>query len=689
MKYLDLFAGIGGFSLGLTKAGHESVGFCEVDTHAVKSYKAIHKPTEDEVFYPDVTAITASQAEELKGKVDIITAGFPCFSSGTLITTKDGLKRIEEIQKGDLVLTHKNRFKPVVVPMTKHKKGIYHLKVQGSPLTKVTEEHPYYVRKMSKVWDTEQEDYTMIGSKPKWVKAKNLQPDEHYVGFAQNMESKNRLNLTSDDAYLLGMFLAEPNQKANMLLHIISKFGKDNHNPELLAAVLDLPNDLLYQVIDGFLNSKNTLNFDNGLHTVTSKNREFIYTFGQAIQKLYKTAYTIEIADDGTYSISFSKLLDKNKAPVYLDGMVWYPVLSLEYDDTFENTVYNFEVADDNSYVANNIAVHNCQSFSVGGKQLGMLDDRGVLFKEVVRLTDIIKPKYFILENVIGLLSNISTMDKESGIYELAASVKLFEQSGLSKLTLKSHDIFIQNLSFYAENYVGESEVIDAFIAKPFVQSKLKKGVGNFSVRTFNVIIHEFSKIGYDIEWRVFNSTDFGVAQNRKRVYIVGYRRGVSSRKILHTIGETEEITDFRRKETVSKWENEHIDVIPVSNPVFTTRNANGRIFKEPFENMFTITKTGTHGYLLVSKDPFEHGVQGEYSDKLHKMFDLSEYNQSEGLYYTIRKYTPLEAWRTMGYEDEHYLSASEVTSEAELYKQAGNSITPQIVYNIGRLLEE
>ncbi|WP_150534384.1 DNA cytosine methyltransferase, partial [Streptococcus pneumoniae] len=42
MKFLDLFAGIGGFRLGMESAGHECIGFCEIDKFARASYKAIH-----------------------------------------------------------------------------------------------------------------------------------------------------------------------------------------------------------------------------------------------------------------------------------------------------------------------------------------------------------------------------------------------------------------------------------------------------------------------------------------------------------------------------------------------------------------------------------------------------------------------------------------------------------------------
>lgn len=48
MKFLDLFAGIGGFRFGLEQARHGCVGFCEIDKFARVSYKAIHN-TEGEM----------------------------------------------------------------------------------------------------------------------------------------------------------------------------------------------------------------------------------------------------------------------------------------------------------------------------------------------------------------------------------------------------------------------------------------------------------------------------------------------------------------------------------------------------------------------------------------------------------------------------------------------------------------
>lgn len=76
MKFLDLFAGIGGFRLGMEQAGHECVGFCEIDKFARKSYKAIFD-TENEVEMHDITTVTDEFIRRI-GSVDVICGGFPC-----------------------------------------------------------------------------------------------------------------------------------------------------------------------------------------------------------------------------------------------------------------------------------------------------------------------------------------------------------------------------------------------------------------------------------------------------------------------------------------------------------------------------------------------------------------------------------------------------------------------------------
>lgn len=76
MKFIDLFAGIGGFRLGMEQAGHKCVAFCEIDKFARASYKAIHD-TKGEVEFHDITKVTDREIKAI-GRVDVICGGFPC-----------------------------------------------------------------------------------------------------------------------------------------------------------------------------------------------------------------------------------------------------------------------------------------------------------------------------------------------------------------------------------------------------------------------------------------------------------------------------------------------------------------------------------------------------------------------------------------------------------------------------------
>lgn len=76
LTFLDLFSGVGGFRLGMEKAGHRCLGFCEIDSYARKSYKSIHT-TKNEVEMHDITTITDDFIRGI-GRVDVLCGGFPC-----------------------------------------------------------------------------------------------------------------------------------------------------------------------------------------------------------------------------------------------------------------------------------------------------------------------------------------------------------------------------------------------------------------------------------------------------------------------------------------------------------------------------------------------------------------------------------------------------------------------------------
>ena len=80
IRYFDMFAGIGGFRAGLTRAGgFQCVGHCEIDKYADASYRAIHNPGKEELYYPDARTIDPDTMPDF----DLLCGGFPCQAFST------------------------------------------------------------------------------------------------------------------------------------------------------------------------------------------------------------------------------------------------------------------------------------------------------------------------------------------------------------------------------------------------------------------------------------------------------------------------------------------------------------------------------------------------------------------------------------------------------------------------------
>jgi len=292
-----------------------------------------------------------------------------------------------------------------------------------------------------------------------------------------------------------------------------------------------------------------------------------------------------------------------------------------------------------------------CQAFSVAGKRGGFEDTRGTLFFEIARIARILKPRYLLLENVKGLL-----------------------------------------------NHSGGA--------------------------TFATILNTLGELGYWVEWQILNSKDFGVPQNRERVFIVGHFGGEPGRKvfpitrtsgqaikqvrnIVDTVGgdglepKIMQLVGDRDKPSLSI--KDHAFTIPanpmsdrgqmVVQPVLTPdreeKRQNGRRFKEPGEPMFTLTAQDRHGVLvkpshIPGPDDINNTVRAGGRGLL-----TAKHNHDiihDGV--RIRRLTPLECFRLQGFPDEFFHRAKAAgVSDSQLYKQAGNAVTVNVVYEIAKRL--
>ena len=138
---------------------------------------------------------------------------------------------------------------------------------------------------------------------------------------------------------------------------------------------------------------------------------------------------------------------------------------------------------------------------------------------------------------------------------------------------------------------------------------------------TFETILNTLDEFGYDAEWQVLNSKNFGVPQNRERVFIIGHLRGTSGRTVfpvggayqsidieyvgnthpggIGMSGEVYGLNGVSPTLSASDYKDPKKFVQPILTPDRIKKRQNGRRFKEDGEPMFTLTAQDRHGIAI------------------------------------------------------------------------------------------
>lgn len=651
--------------------------------------------------------ISLSNKVKLKDEIDLFTYSFPCFVAGTKVLTYDGFKNIEDITDNDYVLTHKNRYKKVVKPMVNLANHIYKISTMCSDDLYATEEHPFYVRKRYKKWNNDKRCYDREFENPMWIKTKDLTRD-FYVGVAINKESKlpnwngvtfkwkdgrkdrvsNILKTKMNDKdfwWIIGRYIGdgwirhqggiiiccdkpETNEITNKLdvlhfnynivserainkIHIplkelgkyVEQFGRGAKNKRLTQDIFNLPISLLKGFLDGYMSADGC--FTQGLNKASSISNELIYGIGQCVAKIYNRPFSIYktnrsnkcviegrvVNQQDSYTITWKNTTNKQDKAFYEDGYIWCPINDVKKQH-YDGFVYNMEVEDDNSYVVQNIIVHNCTDISVAGKQEGLSKGSGTrsgLLWECEQFIVNNKPKVLVMENVKNL-------------------------------------------------------------------------VGSKFINEFNSWLGVLGELGYKSYWKVLNAKEYGVAQNRERVFCVSIRNDIDCEYIFNT--PTYQIccikdileSNVDKKYYLSDSIQNRFVFKPIGDNIVGTTDPNKSIgqrdlvynpnkimgclvatdYKQPkqiLEVINPLKDRTTYGWHFEQQVYGAEGIArtvkaGGGSGNIPKIVcDTSNLK--------IRKLTPRECWRLMGFSDEDFDKVKDYISDTQLYKQAGNSI--------------
>jgi DNA-methyltransferase (dcm) len=196
--------------------------------------------------------------------------------------------------------------------------------------------------------------------------------------------------------------------------------------------------------------------------------------------------------------------------------------------------------------------------------------------------------------------------------------------------------------------------------------------------KTFQTILGVFSDLGYDIQWQVLNSKNFGVPQNRERVFIVGYLGGEGRRQVFPITRDDEENTkrfsEGYNSSTLTTRVGSTAKQQPLVRAILTPDRAekrqNGRRVKENGEPSFTLTGQDIHGVVLSPSLTTElaHSTGRDFTPNIAKALF------KEGC--QIRRLTPTECERLQGFPD----GWTEGVSDSQRYKCLGNAVTTNVI---------
>lgn len=248
---------------------------------------------------------------------------------------------------------------------------------------------------------------------------------------------------------------------------------------------------------------------------------------------------------------------------------------------------------------------------------------------------------------------------------------------------------------------------------KPSVSiiENVKNLTGKKFKNEFKTVLNDLEDAGYNSYWKVLNAKDYGVPQNRERVYIISIRKDLDNKKFKfpEPFSSTIRLKDILEKEVDEKF------YIPKDRVDRFVTNSNSKKCL-----MYDVSQSKREGKsreyndyspTLTSRDYKDPRIVNENALKQVAQIYPNSGNPQAGRIYDangispamdtcqggnrmpkvfedrelrIRKLTPKECFRLMGFSDENFDAAQKVgISNSQLYKQAGNSIVVDVLYYI------
>lgn len=531
LRYVSLCSGYGAECIAFKRLRRDNPGFefecvawSEIEPNAIKAHDAIHP----EYAGRNLGDMTTADYSCIEQPIDVLFYSTPCFTAGTHVHTLRGYVPIEEVTTADYVLTHTNNYQKVLAVGNRNSAPL--LRVRGMCINDIlcTPNHPFFARKRYKTWNKDRHTYDRMFDEAEWIPAELLSRD-YYIGYAINNKAelpnwngvvvtrwnkpKNTLSdkfTTKSFWYLMGRYVGDGWQRnsshskgiviccsvrneselikaikdagfsaskvvdktvtkyfiySKELLEFVKRYGKYAYGKMVDEDTISLPPDLLGSFLDGVSDSDGCWNETEKCWQLTTVSETLAYGIQQCVAKVYKRPCSITYCKrPEKHTICGRKV---NQRDTYM--LRWH-IDNRKQDKAFyENGIIWFPISgickEERAATVYNMEVETDNSYTANGA-------------------------------IVHNCQSVSTAGKQAGMK-------------------KGDDNAASALIWHTERAIRELH------PRICILENVRGMVNRRNRPDFDAWLDVLTSYGYVNFWQILNAKDYGVAQNRERVFVV------------------------------------------------------------------------------------------------------------------------------------------------------------------------